>query len=58
MFSNVLHRKETFFSDEKIHSFKDQISNFSKGVNACFWSKNVIFSLFLFGQNKTGNKIQ
>ena len=48
MFNNVLHNKETFFGCKKFRLSKSQKSYFSKGVNPCFWSKNVIFFLYLF----------
>ena len=57
MFNNVLERKETFFGHKKSNLSKSQKSHFSKGVNPCFWSKNVIFSLFVFRQNKTRNNV-
>ena len=47
MFNNV-DRKETFFGHKKFHLSKSQKSQFSKGVNSCFWSKNVIFFFFCF----------
>ena len=47
MFSNVLDRKETFFGHKNFNLSKSQKSHFFKGVNPCFWSKNVFF-LFLF----------
>ena len=48
MFNNVLDRKETFFGHKKFSLSKTQKSHFSKGVNPCFWSKNVVFCLDLF----------
>ena len=48
MFNNVLERKETFFGHKKCNLPKSQKSHFSKGVNPCFWSKNVVFFLELF----------
>ena len=48
MFTNVLETKETFFGHKKVNLFKSQKSHFSKGVNPCFWSKNVVFFLELF----------
>ena len=48
MFNNVLDRKETFLGHKKFSLVKSQKSHFSKGVNSCFWSKNVIFFLFWF----------
>ena len=41
MFNNVLDRKETFFGHKNFNLSKSQKSHFSKGVNPCFWSKNV-----------------
>ena len=48
MFNNVLDRKETFFGHKHFNLSKSQKSHFSKGVNPCFWSKNVFFFLELF----------
>ena len=48
MFNNVLERKETFFGPKKCNLSKSQKSHFSKGVNPCFWSKNVFFFLSCF----------
>ena len=48
MFNNVLDTKETFFGHKKCNPFKSQKSHFSKGVNPCFWSKNVVFFLSCF----------
>ena len=48
MFKNVLDRKETFFGHKKFSLSKTQKSNFFKGVNPCFWSKNVIFFFICF----------
>ena len=48
MFNNVLDRKEPFFGHKKFSLSKSQKSHFSKGVNPCFWSKTVIFFLYLF----------
>ena len=48
MFNNVLDRKETFFGNKNFNLSKSQKSHFSKGVNPCFWSKNVTFFLYLF----------
>ena len=48
MFNNFLERKETFFGPKKCNLSKSQKSHFSKGVNPCFSSKNVLFlNLFL-----------
>ena len=47
-FNNVLKRKETFLGHKTFNLSKSQKSNFSKGVNPCFWSKNVIFFLSFF----------
>ena len=48
MFNNVLERKETFFGHKKCNLSKSQKSHFSKGVNPCFWPKNLVFFLELF----------
>ena len=48
-FKNVLDRKETFLT-----IIQSQNTHFTKGVNPCFWS---IFSLFVFTQNKSRNKV-
>ena len=47
-------KKETFLTIKKriFQSPKNRIF-FFKGVNPCFWSRNVIFSLPPVGQNKT-----
>ena len=46
MFNNVLDRKEIFFVNKNFNLFQFQKSHFSKGVNACFWSKNVSILIF------------
>ena len=48
MFNNVLDRKEIFLGNKNFNLFQFQKSHFSKGVNPCFWSKNVFFFLELF----------
>ena len=48
MFNNVLDRKKKNFCHKKFSLSKSQKSNFSKEVNLCFWSKNIIFFLYLF----------
>ena len=58
MFNTVLETKETFFSHKKFNLSKSQKYNFSTGVNPCFWSKNVLFSLFVFGKNKIRNNVK
>ena len=45
MFNTVLDRKETFFGHKNFNLSKSQKSHFFKGVNQCFWSKNVLFLL-------------
>ena len=45
MFNKVPDRKETFFGDKKFNLLKSPKAHFSKGVNPCFWSENVIFLL-------------
>ena len=55
MLSDFAERKETCFDYKKTEFFKVQKIPFSKGVNPCFGSKNDIFSLVRFGQNKTRN---
>ena len=54
MFKNVLDRKETFFDHNKFSLLKSQKFHFSKGVNPCFWSKNVFV---VFCQNMTRNNV-
>ena len=44
-------------STKKQNFSQSQKSYFSKGVNPCFRSKNVVFSLFVFGQKRTRNKV-
>ena len=57
MFKNVLDREKTFYGHKNFNLSKSQKTHFSKGVNPCSWSKNVIFSLFVFRQNKTRNNV-
>ena len=52
-FNNFLDRKEEFIFVSKQNFPKSQKSHFSKGVNPCLWGKIQLFSLFVFGQNKT-----
>ena len=46
--NNILEEKETFFYYKNTNFSQSQKSHFSKGVNPCFWSKNVFFFLELF----------
>ena len=46
--NNILEEKETFFYYKNTNFSQSQKSHFSKGVNPCFWSKNVVFFLELF----------
>ena len=48
MFNDVLDEKKKHFCHKKFSLSKSQKSNFSKGVNPCFWSKNITFFLYLF----------
>ena len=48
MFNYVVDGKKTFFGHKKCNRSKSQKLHFSKGVNPCFWSKNVVFFLELF----------
>ena len=48
LLNRVRDRKETFFGPKKCNRSKSQKWHFSKGVNPCFWSKNVVFFLELF----------
>ena len=48
MFNYVTEGKETFFGPKKCNLSTSRKSHFSKGVNPCFWSKNVFFFLKLF----------
>ena len=52
MLNKVCDRKQTFFDykDQFFQSPKNRI--FSKGVNPRFWSKNLIFFLYLFSVKK------
>ena len=43
--NSVPDKKETIFGDNKFNLSKSPKSDFSKGVNPCFWSENVIFLL-------------
>ena len=56
MFNKVPDKKETFFCHTKFNLSKSQKLHFFKGINPCFWSKNVIF-FFVFGQNMTRNNV-
>ena len=56
-FNNFLDRKETIF-DYKRKIFKNPKNRmFPKGLSHAFGQKMPILSLFVFGQNKTTNKI-
>ena len=56
-FNNFLDRKETIF-DYKRKIFKTPKNRmFPKGLTHAFGEKMPILSLFVFGQNKTTNKI-
>ena len=46
--NNILEEKETFFYYKNTNFWQSHKSNFSKGVNPCFWSKNVIFFIICF----------
>ena len=48
MFNDVLDEKKKHFCHKKFSLSKSQKLNFSKGINPCFWSKNIIFFLYLF----------
>ena len=48
MLHNVIDGKETFLGHKKFNLWRSQKSHFSKGVNSCFRSKNVIFFLSCF----------
>ena len=48
LLNSVRHRNETFLGPKKCNLSKSQKSYFSKGVNPCFWSKNVVFFLSCF----------
>ena len=56
-FNNVVDRKETFFDykDKIFQSPKNRM--FPKGLSHAFGKKMPILSLFVFGQNKTRNKV-
>ena len=56
MFNKVPDKKETFFGHTKCNLSKSQKLHFFKGINPCFWSKNVIF-FFVFGQNMTRDNV-
>ena len=56
--NDVLDRKRTFFGLEKQNFSTSQKAHFSKMVNPCLWSKNGIFSLVVFYQKRTRNKVQ
>ena len=48
VFYDILERKNTFLGYRKMKSKKSKNSNFFKGVNPWFWSKNGHFSTFFF----------
>ena len=48
VFYDILERKNAFPFYKNKKSKKSKNSNFSKGVNPCFWSKNGHFSNFFF----------
>ena len=50
VFYDILEWKNAFLGHKNNKLKKSQISNFSKGVNAWFWSKNGDFSNFFFFQ--------
>ena len=56
-FNNVVDRKETFFEykDKIFQSPKNH--NFPKGFTHAIDQKMPVFSLFVFGQNKTRNEV-
>ena len=48
LLNSVRDKNKTFSGPKKCNLWKSQKSHFSKGVNPCFWSKNVVFFLALF----------
>ena len=55
--NNVLDTKETFFDCKRKISKSPKNRMFSKGLTHAFGQKMPILSLFVFGQNKTINKV-
>ena len=56
-FNDVLDRKETFFDCKNNIFQRPQNRTFPKGLTNTFGKKMQFFPFFLFGQNKTRNKV-
>ena len=54
VFYDILEQKNAFLAYKKKKIKKSKHWNFSKGVNARFWSKNGQFSTFIFRQYRPG----
>ena len=54
-FNNIINRKETLFDYENKNFITSQKWHFPKGLSHDFGQKMPLFSLFVFGQNKTRN---
>ena len=56
-FNNVVDRKETFFEYKNKIFQSPKTHNFPKGFTHAIDQKMPVFSLFVFGQNKTRNEV-
>ena len=57
MFHDVLDKKETIYHYKNDNFSKGQKSQYSKGVNSWFLSKNAKFSFTFFKQNEPRNNV-
>ena len=57
MFHDVLDKKETIYQYKNDNFSKGQKSQYSKGVNSWFLSKNAKFSFTFFKQNEPRNNV-
>ena len=57
MFHDVVDKKETFYHYKNDNFSKGQKSQYSKGVNSWFLSKNAKFSFTFFKQNEPRNNV-
>ena len=57
MFHDVLDKKETIYDYKNDNFSKGQKSQYSKGVNSWFLSKNAKFSFTFFKQNEPRNNV-
>ena len=56
-FNNVLNTKQSCFGHKQLTISKSQNCIFPKGLTHAFGEKMPFFYLFVFGQNKTRNKV-